>query len=103
MEVMAGDARKLLERISIDANVCFGKPRVRGHRIRVSLILDTLAAGMSFADIRNNFAGIVDDDIRACVAYRSAPTAPSPALDPTPQARSPQLPPQSDTPPSASR
>ena len=37
----------LLERISIDPRVCFGKPTVRGTRIWVSLILDLLAGGMS--------------------------------------------------------
>jgi len=35
----------LLLRISVDPNVCFGKPCVRGHRIWVSLILDLLASG----------------------------------------------------------
>jgi uncharacterized protein (DUF433 family) len=38
----------LLERISIDPNVCFGKPCVRGTRIWVSLLLDFLASGMRF-------------------------------------------------------
>jgi len=33
----------LLQRISIDPNVCFGKPCIRGTRIWVSLILDFLA------------------------------------------------------------
>jgi len=31
---------ELLARISVDPNVCFGKPCIRGRRIRVSLILD---------------------------------------------------------------
>jgi hypothetical protein len=34
---------ELLRRISIDPNVCFSKPCIRGHRIWVSLILDFLA------------------------------------------------------------
>ena len=37
---------ELLERISIDPKVCFGKPCVRGWRIWVSLVLDLLAGGM---------------------------------------------------------
>ena len=37
----------LLARISIDPNVCFAKPCIRGHRIWVSLILDFLASGWS--------------------------------------------------------
>jgi hypothetical protein len=35
----------LLKRISIDPNICFGKPCIRGTRIWVSLILDFLANG----------------------------------------------------------
>jgi Uncharacterized conserved protein len=38
---------ELLQRISIDPNICFGKPCIRGHRIWVSLILDMLSSGMS--------------------------------------------------------
>ncbi len=38
---------ELLSRITINPNVCFGKPCIRGHRIWVSLILDFLASGMS--------------------------------------------------------
>jgi len=36
-------AIQLLERISIDPNVCFGKPCIKGTRIWVSLLLDMLA------------------------------------------------------------
>jgi uncharacterized protein (DUF433 family) len=36
-----------LDRISIDPNVCFGKPCIKGTRIWVSLILDYLASGES--------------------------------------------------------
>jgi uncharacterized protein (DUF433 family) len=37
----------LLNRISVDPNVCFGKPCIRGTRIWVSLVLDLLDSGMS--------------------------------------------------------
>jgi uncharacterized protein (DUF433 family) len=40
----------LLERITVDPNVCFGKPCIRGHRIWVSLILDMLASGTSIPE-----------------------------------------------------
>ena len=61
--------RELLQRISIDPNICFGKPCIRGHRIWVSLILDLLASGWSRQDILENYPGIEDDDINACIAY----------------------------------
>ena len=41
----------LLKRISVDPNVCFGKPCIKGTRIWVSLILDFLADRMTFDEI----------------------------------------------------
>ncbi len=63
------DREQLPKRISIDPNICFGKPCVRGHRIWVSLILDLLAGGMSHAEILADYPGLTDEDIRACIAY----------------------------------
>lgn len=60
---------ELLNRISIDANVCFGKPCIRGHRLWVSLILDFLASGMSAEEILEQYPGIEKEDILACIAY----------------------------------
>lgn len=59
----------LLERISIDQNVCFGKPCIRGHRIWVSLILDLLADGCTAERILADYPGLEEADIRACIAY----------------------------------
>jgi uncharacterized protein (DUF433 family) len=60
---------ELLGRISIDPNVCFGKPCIRGTRIWVSLVLDLLASGTSTAEILANYPGLTQDDILACIAY----------------------------------
>ena len=60
---------EILSRISIDPNVCFGKPCIKGHRIWVSLILDFLASGWTNADILENYPGLEEEDIRACIAY----------------------------------
>lgn len=59
----------LLDRISIDPNVCFGKPCIKGTRIWVSLILDFLASGESEEDILRNYPQLTAEDIRACIAY----------------------------------
>lgn len=59
----------LLERIVTDPKVCFGKPCIRGHRIWVSLILDKLAGGMGVAEVLADHPGLVEDDVRACIAY----------------------------------
>ncbi|MEG4533888.1 DUF433 domain-containing protein [Microcoleus sp. D2_18a_D3] len=48
----------LLSRISIDSNICFGKPCIRGHRIWVSLILDFLASGMTLEELLEEYPGI---------------------------------------------
>ena len=60
---------ELLSRISIDPNICFGKPCIRGHRIWVSLILDILAGGTSIAEILNDYPGLNEADVYACIAY----------------------------------
>lgn len=59
----------LLQRISVDPNVCFGKPCIRGTRIWVSLILDFLANGMSMDEILVEYPQLTEDDIRAAIAY----------------------------------
>jgi uncharacterized protein (DUF433 family) len=60
---------ELLSRITIDPNMCFGKPCIRGHRIWVSLILDLLADGMSTEEILSDYPGLDEADVRACIAY----------------------------------
>ena len=59
----------LLLRITVDPNVCFGKPCVRGHRIWVSLILDLLASGSTMNEILADDPGLEEADVRACIAY----------------------------------
>lgn len=60
---------KLLERISVDPRVCFGKPCIRGHRIWVSLVLDLLSEGLSIEEILGEYPQISREDVLACVAY----------------------------------
>ena len=59
---------ELLARISIDPEVCFGKPCIRGHRIWVSLILDHLAGGMTVQDVLDEYPGLEESDVFACIA-----------------------------------
>ena len=61
--------QSLLNRISVDPNVCFGKPCIRGTRIWVSLILDFMANDMSFDEILTEYPQLSRDDIRAAIAY----------------------------------
>lgn len=59
----------LLQRISIDPNVCFGKPCIRGTRIWVSLVLDFLASGMTVEEILAEYPQLTVEDIHAAIAY----------------------------------
>jgi len=59
----------LLDRISIDPNICFGKPCIRGTRIWVSLILEFLASGETTEQILEAYPQLTADDIRAAIAY----------------------------------
>lgn len=59
----------LLNRITIDPNICFGKPTIRGTRIWVSLILDMLADGMSIAEVLEEYPHLIIEDIQAAIAY----------------------------------
>ncbi len=60
---------ELLSRMTIDPNVCFGKPCIRGHRIWVSLIFDLLASGATIKEILDDYPDIEETDILACIAY----------------------------------
>ena len=72
--VAAGAAREkeeLLARISVDPNVCFGKPCVRGTRMMVWVILDLLGAGMTVEEIEEDYPYVSREDVRACLLYAS--------------------------------
>ena len=59
----------LLERISVDPAVRFGKPCVRGTRISVGDVLEYLASGMSEDQLLKEFPQLAREDIRACLVY----------------------------------
>jgi uncharacterized protein (DUF433 family) len=60
---------ELLSRISINPDICFGKPCIRGHRIWVSLILDFLASGVTIPELLADYPDLEAADIYACIAY----------------------------------
>ena len=62
----------LLNRISVNPEICFGKPCIKGHRLWVSLILDMLADGNTIEQILKSYPQIEREDILACVAYGAA-------------------------------
>lgn len=58
---------RLLQSISVNPNVCSGKPCIRGTRIWVSLLLDFLANGMGIEEILAEYPQLTDEDIRAAI------------------------------------
>ncbi len=59
----------LLDRISFDPDISFGKPVIRGTRMAVVFLLEHLAAGDSHEEILEAFPFLKNDDILACLQY----------------------------------
>ena len=59
------------ERISIDPDVCNGRPVVRGTRIAVQTVLEFLAAGDSVEDVLEEYPSLQRADVQACLDYAS--------------------------------
>ncbi len=62
---------KQIDRITIDPDVCNGKPVVRGLRITVESILDYLSAGEKPEEILRQHPMLEPEDISACLAFAS--------------------------------
>lgn len=58
-----------LQRITVDPEQCGGRPCIRGFRIRVSDILDLLAAGATRDEILADYPYLEDADINAALYY----------------------------------
>jgi len=58
-----------MDRITFNPAQCGGRPCVRGMRIRVTDVLDMLAAGTSEAEILSDFPYLEAEDLRACLAF----------------------------------
>ena len=61
----------LIERITINADVCHGKPTIRNMRYPVEMILDLLSSGMTWSEIMKDYPAIEENDIRACLLFAS--------------------------------
>lgn len=59
------------ERITIDPQQCGGRPCVRGMRIRVSDVLDLLAAGLTAEQVIEELPDLELADVQACLRYAS--------------------------------
>lgn len=59
------------ERIVVDPGVLTGKPVIKGTRLAVEFVIDLLAEGWTENEILDNYPGITNEDIRACLSYAS--------------------------------
>jgi len=55
------------ERITLDPDICNGRPTIRGTRIAVQTVLDFLGAGDSPEDVLCEYPSLEIEDIRACL------------------------------------
>ena len=62
---------EIAERITVDPEICGGRPCVRGMRIRVSDVLDLLANGLSSDQILQELPDLESEDIFSCIRYAS--------------------------------
>ncbi len=63
-----------LDRITINPEVCFGKPCIRGMRVPVHLIVDLVAAGKTTQQILEDYPYLEEEDVKQSLAYAAALT-----------------------------
>ncbi len=61
----------LLQRITIDPDICHGKPCIRGLRYPVEMILELLSSEMEIGEILQDYEDLEKDDIKACLMFAS--------------------------------
>jgi len=60
---------EVFPRITVDPEVCFGKPCIRGMRVRVADILEMFAAGAGRDEVLRDFPYLEDEDLTAALTY----------------------------------
>ena len=57
------------DRIEADPTILAGKPIIKGTRLAVEFVLDLLSRGWTQAQIIENYEGVTQEDILACLHY----------------------------------
>jgi len=63
--------KNLISRITIDPEICHGKPTIRGLRYPVENILELLASGMTIDELLIDYPDLEKEDFLACLEYAS--------------------------------
>ena len=61
--------KELLERITLDPEICHGKPCIRGLRYPVELVLELMSSGMINAEILSDYDDLEPEDLQAAAAF----------------------------------
>jgi len=61
----------ILQRITLNPQVCNGKPTIRNMRFTVAQLLELMASGMSNAEILSDYPYLEDNDIKASLTFAS--------------------------------
>lgn len=61
----------LINRITLDSEICHGKPTIRGLRYPVENMLELMAAGMSIEELLADYPDLEREDFLACLTYAS--------------------------------
>ena len=64
-------SENILNRITLNPDVCFGKPTIRNMRYTVEMVLDLLSSGMTNDEIISDYPALEKADIMACLAFAS--------------------------------
>ncbi len=59
----------ILDRISVDPQICHGRACIKGTRIMVAVILDNLATGIDPEEILKSYPALSPEDIKAAICY----------------------------------
>ena len=57
------------EIISLDPNMCFGKPHIKGTRIKVSFILELISSGWTIDQILQEYEHLSREQVIACLLF----------------------------------
>ncbi|MCW3123189.1 MAG: hypothetical protein JWQ38_2681 [Flavipsychrobacter sp.] len=60
---------QIFDRITIDSDICHGKPCVRKLRYPVEMLLDLMASGMTNEEILDDYRDLQKEDLMACLEY----------------------------------
>lgn len=67
---------ELLQRITLDPEICHGKPCIRGLRYPVETMLELLSSGMTFEEVLEDYKDLEPEDLQAALACATSLTTP---------------------------